>query len=236
MFLASSAGSLGQTFPAITAAPSLDDPDSAIAAKTQCTKAKSWRITLKAGELLTLELFSCSEGTLELFKNEDFDGWPYPHKHQVLLLEKSQNKHIEILAAYYSELEFLRVETGHLKATNSDAVIWTANVKCGSCLRGPEGILVWNTSGKRYEWNEEWLASKPQREMLESALPVGYYLGDAESLHWTKNRTSVYIQSAVFSPNDAHCCPSGGGVFASINVQQAKLTLSRVRYQKPKRR
>ncbi|HEY6412352.1 MAG TPA: hypothetical protein VIX42_01610, partial [Edaphobacter sp.] len=199
-----------QAHPAVTAAPSLENPDDAIIAIEHCSKAKSWRVTLKAGEPLTLELFTCPQNSLPLFKEEDSDGWPYPYNHQVLLLEKRQREHIEVLNAYYSELEFLRVEPGHIRAENVDAVIWTSNVKCGSCHAGPAGILLWNESEKQYDWNESWLEQKPQASTIEAVLPPGdYFDSDDSGLIWSKNHSAIVMRAAVHdsTPEDAHCCP-----------------------------
>jgi hypothetical protein len=221
-------------YPRITTEPSLENPSDAITAVHRCAKTASWQVTLKAGEPLVLELLTCpTDFHPQVFKEDDDADWPWPEAHQVLLLERRRRWQTAIVSALYSDLNFRRVEPGRIEGSNTDAVLWSYNIKCGSCHGGPEGILMWNDGGERYEWNAEWLGNKPQSVTIEAALPENYYLDEAESLFWSEDRSGLYLRSAVHSPADAHCCPEGGSLNASIKIQNGKLTLTDVSYQKP---
>jgi hypothetical protein len=226
--------SIAEPHLSVTTAPSLLNPSDAVTAIERCSKARSWRVTLKANEPLTLELLSCSESThLQIFKESDFDGWPYPYQHQVLLLERRRRDSIKIIAALYSELEFIRVEPGKIKANNTGAVIWTSDVKCGTCHAGPEGILVWNKIEKRYDWNASWLDEESQISAIRAALPENYELDEAESLFWSEDHSTIFLRAAVHTAVDAHCCPQGGGVTALVDIRDGRLGLSDFAYTKP---
>jgi hypothetical protein len=219
--------------PRVEASPSLENPADAIAAIHRCAPQTSWHVTLKATEPLILELLNCPTNVhLSVFKDSDDDGWPWPYEHQVLLLERRTRWHLEIVSALFSELNFRRVEPGKLEDSNTDAVLWSYMIKCGSCHGGPEGVLVWNNVDKRYDWNASWLRDKSQVKAIEAALPVDHYLDEAESLFWSEDRSAMFLRSAVHAPGDAHCCPEGGNVSASINIQNGKLKLSDISYQK----
>lgn len=217
--------------PIITTEASLQNPKDALTAIRHCNKTASWKVTLKVDDPLTLELLTCPNSfhPKALGDPDDNDGWPA--EHQVLLLERNHRWHTEIVSALYAELNFRRVEPGKITDDKREVVLWSSMIRCGSCHSGPEGILVWNDVKKRYDWNASWLNDEAQVRAIDAALPDAYYLDEAESLFWDEDRSSLYLQSNVHAATDAHCCPTGGTLSASINVRNGSLTLSDISYQ-----
>ena len=217
--------------PAIEIPVALENSDAINAAIRSCSVLATFNLTYSKIGPVVLEQRFCPSN-FHAGKIEPLDG-PFSTQHrEVLLVEKKSPFKTTVLTSRFSETNFRRVEPGFTD-NGTQVVLWSAMNECGSCHSGPEGLLLFNPQSGRFDWNADW--SPANKKLLEQALPEGHYLDEAESLFWDEGRSSLFLRADVHGgAGDAHCCPMGGSLDATIVIDGAEPRLTSLAYQPPR--